>query len=349
MSNFLDRFLNLLGRFFMIYQQEELLHDKIMALPEEFQKFLHEEIKNQKKSIEKDINTLSHKGQLDNGGPSVHSVYRYEDQKSSKLFYVKDAEDKFLATQYTGIKSEAAREVAGSAFYHAMGLTNAAKVYINPSDNKIVSEGVAKSHEKSQTIDKFMEEQREIDQNYKLDNDLKRQLMESHAVAMLVGNRDAKDGNIMVVTDNDDKHRIAPIDFGLSFHDFAALNNAGAAGNKLSSTIGSAVVSAAKMFGGFQLNTNTMRHIDSEDYFDQEKFRVVLKKTLKDFEENKNEIFKKMYVTCEALGLSQQETKTMMQTIKNNADTAKQISQGSKVKPKSFKNIQSSLTSWFYT
>lgn len=337
-QTFLDNLISLLGRLFMIHQQEELLHDKIIALPEEFQKFLQQEISNEREKIQKNISDLKAGGQLGDGGPSVHPVYKYEDQQSNQLFFVKDAEDKFLATQYTGIKSEAAREVAGSAFYHSMGFTDAAKVY--KTDNKIVSESVAKPNETAQTLDVFMQDQKANNKDYELDNDLLKQLMEAHAVAMLVGNRDAKDGNIMVVTDEDGKHRIAPIDFGLSFHDFAALNNAGAAGNKLSSAIGSGVASAGKMFGGFKLDTDTMRHIDSEDYFNQEKFRAVLQKTLKDFEKNKNEIFKKMYLTCEALELTKEETKTMIQTIKNNADTAKQISEGKKVKPKSFKNPQ---------
>ena len=145
-KGWMNWFLGILSRIFLLREQEKLITDLIQDLPQEMREALKSAIAAEKKNIIKEIgiNGLSAvEEQTELLGQSVHDVKKYKDnQDQEKLFFVKDVTYGFKYIMYrlfTGIGNEGIREAIGGVFYHAMGLNHSAEVgVIKDTSNKAI-------------------------------------------------------------------------------------------------------------------------------------------------------------------------------------------------------------------
>jgi hypothetical protein len=234
----------------------------------------------------------------------IHDIKQYKDKGIT--YYVKDSVKSRIYKILTSIENEGIREIFGSTFYHAMGVTDAAEAGVCVNSNneavkifskkvgevndKVISLGqLKKLIEKSQDDAELTEDQqafKEIKGNHQklkdfleANHELKNAIIRAHAVSMLVGNRDLHNDNIMIVKKPDGELKCAPIDFGLS-------------GHKVSQFI----IGVASKLGCIEFNQKEMRTRDSLELFSKEEFKKELKEATKEFKQKKEDIQKRLYL-----------------------------------------------------
>lgn len=209
-----------------------------------------------------------------------------------------------------------------------MCLNNSAEVgIIKDTKNKAVkifSKAVGEKDDKicslGQLLQGWNSDQDQIDENKKKDNprdwlnqnqELKQQIMKAHAVSMLIGNRDLKDDNIMIIKKSDGSLHCAPIDFGLSCHKVSTLRWAK---NKC-----------------MHFDTNNMRHENSLKFFNQDEYKSTLDEVVKSFRASETTILESIYRRTKVLtgvGFQKHQYATLIQNIQSNVREAEKICGG---------------------
>jgi hypothetical protein len=238
-----------------------------------------------------------------------HDVRQYVAQKDNHTFFVKDVVKSYMYKILTSIGNEGIREVFGSTFYHAMGVTNAAEagVVVSSSSNKavkifskkvgevgdrVISLGQLKRlieqeqsdalTEDQQAFKKIIGDHKNIGSFLDANPTLKQAIIDAHAVSMLAGNRDLHNDNIMIVMKHNGELQCAPIDFGLCGHNVSHLSPL----NKL---------------GFIKFNGEEMRHRDSLDLFTREEYKKSLSEIVGKFRKQRSVVEGKFAVTFAAL------------------------------------------------
>ena len=334
-KSWMNWFLRICSKIFSLRAQEKLVIDIAQDLPQDMAKALKDAIDSEKNNIIKGIsgngyiNGLSAvEEQAAPRGEAVHEVNKYKDDQG-KLFFVKDVTYGFKGIMYrlfTGIGNEGIREAIGGAFYHAMGLNNSAEVgIIKDTSNKaikIYSKAVGDEGDKICSLGQLLKgwnfDGGKLDESQKIgkpaewlnkpeNSNLKKEIMKAHAVSMLIGNRDLKNDNIMIIKKLDGTLQCAPIDFGLSGHKISSLRT---------------------IKGMIHFDTTLNRHKDSVTLFEQDEYKHVLKEVVEDFRVREKDILESVYKRCEALkdvGFQGHQYKTLIRNIQSNVRVAEQM------------------------
>jgi hypothetical protein len=251
---------------------------------------------------------------------SAHTVGIFK--KGDKTVFVKDIGG-IKAGFYgaiTGVKNEGIRELFGAEFMREMGVTNAPQIELiekKGKAKKIVSQKVGKEGDvvvslgkqlgvpnglkrlRTKEKNKFSESAAQFFEDSPV---LKEQVMQIHAISYLMGNRDLHVNNIMVITDQEGKQSVAPIDFGLSGHDMK--------------TVG---------FYVNRFNTENLRHSDTDILFTQQEYQSTFSSVLERFEKNKEGIMDRVLYQCRAAGASDIEISGLRANIEANLIASKRF------------------------
>lgn len=326
-SSWWQKFLNLLSRLLFLEVQKPLIDQISEKLQDSYKIFLKDAISREKHTILQDIKDFSAVEEKDADlGKAVHEVKKYE--KNGKLFFIKDVLHGLkgkIYTFFTGIDNEGTREVIGSTFYNKMGLEAAEVGLIKNDDNqavKIFSKQVGNQEDKICTLGQLLAgwdfENEKLDETQKItnpqewlskeeNNDLKRQIIQSHALSFIIGNRDLKNDNIMIAKSSNGKLRAIPIDFSLSCNKMTSLR-------------------VIRPFIHF--NTGNMRHGDSLALFTQDEYKDTLKAVTNEYKSKEQEILQDLRLKCEALKdvcFQSNQYRVLVQNIQSNAKEAEKF------------------------
>lgn len=312
-KGFLRRFIEYLASYIWIIKQEDLLKEIGSVVPVEYLAALEAE----KTRIIQDIDLFTEKVKDAQLGRSIHEVKQYT--KNEESYFVKGIYNSgFKPMMYgkiIGISNEGLREVIGSAFMHEMGMTSAAQVNLikdkNGVVNKIASKSVGQAGDKICTLGQYLKGwdfdggKADTKNPKTLDENLKKQVIEVHAMSYLIGNRDAKNDNIMIVRNEKGELSVALIDFGLSCHDMS---------------------SHSLRFSHF--NKTHGRHRDSLPLFTQDEYKKGLQEVVNKFESKETIVMHKIKTICDAmkdLGMNKHAKNSLIRNITSNVNRAKEM------------------------
>jgi hypothetical protein len=247
-------------------------------------------------------------------------------KKGDKTVYIKGI-DSIKAGFYgavTGVKNEGIRELFGAEFMREMGITNAPKIELieeKGTTKKIVSYKVGNEGDtvaslgstlgapeglKRLSADEKVKVSGKAKEFFDTNESLKEKVMELHAISYLIGNRDLHVNNIMVVTDQEGRQSVAPIDFGLSGHDMKVLDS---------------------WYYKTRFDTANMRHSDADTLFEPGEYKSTFSSVLENFERNKESILGRVFYQCRAAGASDTEISALRANIEANVIAGKKFCQ----------------------
>ncbi len=258
---------------------------------------------------------------------SAHVVNEMQ-TKNGKTVFIKGVDLESIKAGFTrniiGVRNEGIREYFGAEFMREMGIQNTPKIELIPDERgkvtRIVSHKVgddgdavtelgkklgAPEGTKHMTSEEKAGVQKQATQLFAENEELKEKIMEFHAISFLMGNRDLHLNNIMIIEGKDRKLSCAPIDFGLSGHNF-------------NSTITSAFVASLTRF-----DTSSLKHSDANLLFTDAEYKPVLERVVKEYEKKAEKIQDKIFYDCKALGASDAEVQTLKASIAGNVALAK--------------------------